>query len=78
MFDYIIVYIYNMISLNHLRKLSVRLSSAGIKTGYGLDGPGIEARCGRDFQHPSRRSCGPPNLLYNGYRVFLGGRAAGT
>ena len=36
-------------------------------TGYGLDGPGIESRCGRDFPHLSR-----PALLYNGYRVFPG------
>jgi hypothetical protein len=24
-------------------------SSVGIATDYGLDGPGIESRCGRDF-----------------------------
>jgi hypothetical protein len=24
------------------------------------------------------RPWGPPSLLYNGYRVFLGGKAAGT
>ena len=24
-------------------------SSVGITTDYGLDGPGIESRCGRDF-----------------------------
>ena len=28
--------------------------SIGIATGYGLDGPGIESRWGRDFPHPSR------------------------
>ena len=26
-------------------------SSVGVATGYGLDGPGIESRCGRDFPH---------------------------
>jgi hypothetical protein len=31
-----------------------RDSSVGIATRYGLDGPGIESRWGRDFQHPSR------------------------
>jgi hypothetical protein len=46
-------------------------SSVGIATGYGLDGPGIESRWGRDFPH---RSQGPPSLLYNGYLVFPGGR----
>jgi hypothetical protein len=47
-------------------------SSGGIATGYGLDGPGIEYQWGRDFSHTSRR----PSLLYNGYPVFPGGKAA--
>ena len=34
-------------------------SSVGIATGYGLDGPGIESRCGRDFPHLSRPDLGP-------------------
>jgi hypothetical protein len=29
-------------------------SSVGIATDYGLDGPGIESRWGRDFSHTSR------------------------
>jgi hypothetical protein len=29
-------------------------SSVGIATDYGLDGPGIESRRGRDFSHTSR------------------------
>ena len=33
---------------------------------------------GRDFPHPSRPTLGPPSLLYNGYRVFPGGKAAGA
>jgi hypothetical protein len=49
-------------------------SSAGIATGYGLDGPGIEFRWGRDFPHLSRPAVGPPSLQYNGYRVFPGGK----
>ena len=32
---------------------------AGIVTGYGLDGPGIESRWGRDFPHLSRPAMGP-------------------
>jgi hypothetical protein len=31
-----------------------RDSSVGTATGYGLDGPGIESRWGRDFSHTSR------------------------
>jgi len=34
-------------------------SSAGIETGYGLDGPGIESQWGRDFPHLSRTALGP-------------------
>ena len=48
----------------------------GIATRYGLDGPGIESRWGRDFPHPSRPAPGGlPGLLYSGYRVFPGGKA---
>ena len=36
-----------------------RDSSVGIGTCYGLDGPGIESRWGRDFPHPSRPALGP-------------------
>jgi len=34
-------------------------SAVGIATGYGLDGPGIQSRCGRDFLHLSRPALGP-------------------
>jgi hypothetical protein len=51
-----------------LKLLSRPGSSVGIETGYGLDGPGIESRWGRDFSHTSRPALG----LYNGYRVFPG------
>jgi hypothetical protein len=55
-------------------------SSVGIVTDYGLDGPGIESRWGRFSARPDQL-WGPPNLLYNGCRVFPGdkvwpGRAA--
>ena len=49
-------------------------SSAGIATAYGLDGPGIESRCGEIFRTCPDRPWGPLNLLYNGYRVFPGGK----
>jgi hypothetical protein len=49
-------------------------SSVGIVTGYRLDDPGIESRWGLDFRICSERPWGPPSLLYNGCRVFLGGR----
>jgi hypothetical protein len=47
-------------------------SVVGIATAYGLDGPGIESRWGARFSAPVQT--GPPSLLYNGYRVFPGGK----
>jgi hypothetical protein len=34
-------------------------SVVGIANAYGLDGPGIESRCGRDFPHVSRPALRP-------------------
>jgi hypothetical protein len=34
-------------------------SSVGIATGYGLDGPEIESRWGRDFSNTSRQALVP-------------------
>ena len=48
-------------------------SSVGIVTDYGLDSPGIESRWGEIFRRPDR-PWGPPSLLYNGYRLFPGGK----
>jgi len=45
----------NMAHLN----LSGQDSVVGIATGYGLDGPGIESRWGRDYPHPSRPALRP-------------------
>ena len=47
--------------------------SVGIATDYGLDGPESNAG-GDEIYCPSRPVCGPPSLLYNGYRVFPGSR----
>ena len=44
-------------------------SVVGIATGYGLDGPGIESRWGRDIPHLSRQALGltqPPVQLVPG------------
>jgi len=49
-------------------------SVVGIATDYGLDDQGIESRWRRDFPHLSRPALRPPSLLYNGYRVFPGGK----
>jgi len=49
-------------------------SVVGIATAYGLDGPGIESQWGEIFRTSPDRPWGPPSLLYNGYRVFPGGK----
>jgi hypothetical protein len=36
-----------------------RDSSVGIATRYGLDGPAIQSRWGRDFSQPSKPALGP-------------------
>jgi hypothetical protein len=69
-------------TLNNLRRYLVilqlqvgRCSSVSIVTGYGLDGPGIESRWGWEiFRTCPDRPWGPPSFLYNGYRVFPGGK----
>ena len=56
------------------RHLRLRGSVVRIATGYELDGPRIESRCGEIFRTCPDRPWGPPSLLYNGYRVFPGGK----
>jgi hypothetical protein len=53
-----------------------RDSVVGIATHYGLEGPGIESRWGKIFHTYPDRLQGPPSLLYNGYRVFPGGKGS--
>jgi hypothetical protein len=53
-------------------------SSVGISTDYGLDSPGTETRWEEIFRKRLDLLWGPPSLLYNGYRVFYGGKAAGA
>jgi len=48
-------------------------SSVGIATDYGLDVPGSNSGGYKIFR-PSRLALGPPSLLYNGYRVYHGGK----
>jgi hypothetical protein len=45
-------------------------SSVGIATRYGLEGPGIESRRGRDFPHPSRPVRGQPASYTTGTGSF--------
>ena len=50
-------------------------SVVSIANGYVLDGPGIESRWGEIFRTCPDRPWGPPSFLYNGYRVFPGGKS---
>ena len=53
-------------------------SAVGITNRYGPNGPRIESREARFFHARPHRPCGPPSLLYSGYRVIPGGKATGT
>jgi hypothetical protein len=67
----------NKLSFNLIQDILLNCgpgSSVGIATGYGEGGPGIKSRWGEIFRTCPDRPWGPPNLLYNGYRIFLGGR----
>jgi hypothetical protein len=62
-----------------LSKLPGRDSAVGIAISYGLHGPRIESRSGRDYPHPSRLALGttrPPIQWMPSF--FLGGKAAGA
>jgi hypothetical protein len=58
----------------NLSILRSRGSVVGIATRYGLEGPGIESRWGEIFRTYTDWLRGPTSLMYNGYRVFPGGK----
>jgi hypothetical protein len=51
-----------------------RDSAVGMATRYVLDAPWIESRWSEIFHTRPDRPWGPPSLLYNGYRLFPGGK----
>jgi len=53
-------------------------STVSIATRYGLEGPRIKSWQGNVFHTRPGQPWSPPNLPHNGYRVFLGGKAAGA
>jgi hypothetical protein len=58
--------------------LKVRGSSVGIATRYELDGAEIESPYEEIFHTRPDSPWGPPSLLFNGYRVFLGSKTMGA
>jgi hypothetical protein len=65
---------HSFIFVSNIKLLGSRDSAVGIATRYGLEGPGIESRWGEIFRTYPDRLRGPPSLLYNGYRIFPGGK----
>jgi hypothetical protein len=66
----IVAYLYTIVG---------RDSVVGIATRYELDGPRIESRWGRDFQHPSRLALGPTQPIIQWVPgLFPGGKAGGV
>jgi hypothetical protein len=59
---------------NYILIVRSRDSVVGIAIRYELEGSGIESRWGEIFRTYPDRLRGPPSLLYNGYRVFPGGK----
>ena len=53
-------------------------TSVGIATRYGLDILWIKSQWGEIFCTCPAQPWGTPSLLYNGYQVFPGGKAAGA
>jgi hypothetical protein len=82
---YIRWYMYLPLSFKELEEPTIksyylgRDSAVGIATRYGLDGPGIESRWGRDFSQPSRHALGPTQPPIQWVPdLFPGGKAAGA
>jgi len=63
-----------LINIRAEQTIILRQGVYKILTGYGLDGPRIEFRWGEIFRTCPDRPWGPSSLLYNGYRVFPGGK----
>jgi len=78
-----IAYISEVTSLQFVIQVYCLFYLAGIMQSVQLLATGWTVRGsnpgGGDIFHTRpHRPCGPPSLLYNGYRVFLGGKAAGA
>ena len=67
------------VPFDFLKKTVGRESVVSVAIRYGLDGPGIELRWGRDFPHPSRPAVGSTQFPVKWVLgLFSGGKAAGA
>ena len=73
-----LLYIFNVILCPYLCCTGSRDSIVSIATCYGLDGPGIEFRSGRDFPHLDRPTPGPTQPLIQWVPRLSWGKAAGA
>jgi hypothetical protein len=74
-----IIYIYYiLLHIMYIYYIHGAGIAQSVATCYGLGGPEIESRWAAIFRTHPDRPWGPPSLLYNGYRVFPGGKAAGA
>ena len=66
--------VFNYLIIQHsgIQTTSGPGSVVGVATGYGLDVLGSNPDGDEIFRNCPDRLCGPPTLLYNGYRVFPG------
>ena len=70
-----VVHVYISTSARNVGRDSV----VDIATSYGLDGPGIESRRGRDFPYPFRLALGPTQLPEQWVPgLFAGDKLAGA
>jgi len=58
---------------SRFREFMDRDSVVGVLTRYGLDGPEIGTRSGRDSPHPSRQALGPIQSTVSRVMVFMSG-----
>ena len=62
--------------LHHMWWAGIAQSALGLGTGWTVRGSNPDV--GKIYRTCADRPWSPPSLLYNGYRVFPGGKAAGA
>ena len=70
---------FRSVNVRHTQRAQAGISQSVelLATGWTVRGSNPGGG-GEIFRTPPDRPWGPPSLLYNGYRVFPGGKAAGA